>query len=268
MADVFRMSSVEKRGLLVMLAGRVFLPVNKAALGAVTLCLAMLSTGCATHNAISDGTAVAVIPVKTLPEPDPRNAVGDIAPAYYIGPQDKLDIAVYQFPELTKIVTVDGAGNIALPFVGSVGVGGHTPLEVRAELASRLSQSVMQHPDVTVAVSESVSQRITVEGAITQPGVYPVAGKITLLQAIALSKGTSNVANERVVAIFRTIDHKPNAAIFDLKMIREGQMADPAVYGNDTIVVERSSGKVLLQNVIALLPVLGVFRTAAYLSRY
>ena len=125
----------------------------------------------------------------------------------------------------------------------------------------------MKHPDVTVAVSESVGQRITVEGAVTQPGVYPVQGKSSLLQAIALAKGTNNIANERLVAVFRTINNQKNAAVFDVKMIRDGQMADPVIYGNDTIVVEKSAGKVLLQSLNGVVPILGVFRAADSASR-
>jgi polysaccharide biosynthesis/export protein len=250
-----------------MRSGKKVLPAKKVVLGVIPLGLALLAGGCATHSSIRDGTATAVVPVTTLPEPDPRAAIGELSPAYYIGPQDKLDIAVYQLPELTKVVTVDQSGTIALPFVGAVLAGGHTPAEVRAEIASRLGQSVMKHPDVTVAVSESVGQRITVEGAVTQPGVYPVQGKSSLLQALALAKGTNNVANERIVAVFRTINNQKNAAIFDVKMIRDGQMADPVLYGNDTVVVERSAGKVLLQSLIGVVPILGVFRAADSASR-
>ena len=252
-----------------MRSGSVFLPTNKAMLGALASGLALLSAGCATHSAIRDGTATAVVPVTTLPEPDPRNAIGDISPAYYIGPQDKIDIVVYQLPELTKVVTVDQAGQIALPFVGQVMAGGHTPAEVRAEIASRLGQSIMRHPDVTVAVSESVGQRLTVEGAVHQPGVYPVQGKSSLLQAIAQAKGTDDVANEHIVAVFRTINNQKNAAVFDVTMIRDGRMADPVLYGNDTVVVERSAGKVLLQNLYkGVVPVLGVFRAADVANRF
>jgi polysaccharide export outer membrane protein len=252
-----------------MRSGSVFLPTNKAMLGALASGLALLSAGCATHSSIRDGTATAVVPVTTLPEPDPRNAIGDISPAYYIGPQDKIDIVVYQLPELTKVVTVDQAGQIALPFVGQVMAGGHTPAEVRAEIASRLGQSIMRHPDVTVAVSESVGQRLTVEGAVNQPGVYPVQGKSSLLQAIAQAKGTDDVANEHIVAVFRTINNQKNAAVFDVTMIRDGRMADPVLYGNDTVVVERSAGKVLLQNLYkGVVPVLGVFRAADVANRF
>ena len=252
-----------------MRSGSVFLPTNKAMLGALASGLALLSAGCATHSAIRDGTATAVVPVTTLPEPDPRNAIGDISPAYYIGPQDKIDIVVYQLPELTKVVTVDQAGQIALPFVGQVMAGGHTPAEVRAEIASRLGQSIMRHPDVTVAVSESVGQRLTVEGAVNQPGVYPVQGKSSLLQAIAQARGTDDVANEHIVAVFRTINNQKNAAVFDVTMIRDGRMADPVLYGNDTVVVERSAGKVLLQNLYkGVVPVLGVFRAADVANRF
>ncbi len=220
-----------------------------------------MSSGCAHRNSIKDGTATAVNPVPTLSAPDPRNAIGVISSEYYIGPQDKLDVTVYQLPELTRSVQVDASGRIALPFVGVLRVSGLTVLEVRQQIAARLRVDLMQHPDVTVAVAEAVSQRITVEGAVTQPGVFPVSGRISLLQAIALARGTNNVANEKVVAIFRTINGERQAAVFNVGKIRDGQVADPAVYGNDTIVVERSRGKVLLRDVVGTLPLLGVFRT-------
>jgi len=88
-------------------------------------------------------------------------------------------------------------------------------------------------------------------------------------QAIAQAKGTDNVANEHIVAVFRTINNQKNAAVFDVTMIRDGRMADPVLYGNDTVVVERSAGKVLLQNLYkGVVPVLGVFRAADVANRF
>jgi len=216
--------------------------------------------GCANHSDIADGTASAVTPIKTLPVPDPRGAGGYVAPEYYIGPLDKLDIVVFQVPELTRTVQVDPAGRITLPFAGTLTVNGKTTDQVRTELAGALQQSVLQNPEVSVSVSEAVSQRVTLEGALTQPGLYPVAGKVTLLQAIAMARGTTNVADERYVAIFRTIEGQRMAAVFDLKMIRQGQLADPEVYGNDVVVVERSKGKVLVRDIIGTAPLLALFR--------
>lgn len=221
----------------------------------------MLAAGCSSSNAIKEGTATAVTPVAELPNPDPRAAVGTVKEAYYIGPRDKIDVFVYQLPEMTRTVEVDAAGEVQLPFVGTIDAAGKTAVELRDEIATRLSEDYLQNPQVTVAVSAALAQQVTVEGAVGAPGVYGIAGETSLIQALAMARGTSNIANERVVAIFRTIDNQRMAAVFDVERIRRGQMADPQVFGNDIIVVERSRGKVLLRDVLGLTPLLGVFRT-------
>ncbi|GGE84121.1 polysaccharide biosynthesis/export family protein [Sphingomonas prati] len=226
--------------------------------------LALLLAGCATHNAIEEGTATAVTPTTTLPVPDPRTLAIPLEKAYYIGPHDKLDVSVYQLPDATRTVEVDTAGQVNLPFAGTVQAAGRTATEVRDDIAARLGQRYLQNPQVTVAVSLVASQRITVEGAVTQPGLFPVTGQLTLLQAIALASGTNTVANEHVVAIFRTVKGQRMAAVFDLEKIRQGELVDPTIYGNDIVVVERSRGKVILRDVVSVLPVLGVFRTIDY----
>lgn len=229
---------------------------------ALPLAVLLAANGCATPNAIKDGTAVAVTPVADLPNPDPRLSV-PLEEAYYIGPSDKIDTFVYQLPDMTRTVEVDSAGEINLPFVGAIKVAGKTATQVKAEIADRLAQDFLQNPDVTVSVANAASRRVTIEGAVALPGIYPLPGRITLLQAVSLARGTNTVANERVVAIFRTVDGQRMAAVFDLKMIRRGELADPPVYGNDVIVVEQSRGKVLLRDVIGTLPLLGVFRTVS-----
>ncbi|GAA0457177.1 MULTISPECIES: polysaccharide biosynthesis/export family protein [Sphingomonas] len=221
----------------------------------------ILSSGCATKSPIKEGTASAVTPVSQLQVPDPRQAIGEVSDAYYIGPQDQLDIAVYQLPELTRQVRVDAAGKIALPFVGEIKASGMTTAEISNLIASRLRAKYMQRPEVTVGITEAISQRITLEGAVTRPGMYPIPGKVTLLQALALAGGTNNIANERLVAVFRNVGAERQAAVFDVQMIRRGEVEDPTLYGNDLVVVERSRGKVLLRDVIGTLPVLNAFRT-------
>jgi len=235
--------------------------ISMKLLQALTVSAGMLSiAGCGNHSYIADGTATEVSSVKELPVPDPRRAGGQVASEYYIGPLDKLDVVVYQVPELTRIVQVDPAGRITLPFVGTLKVTGKTSDQVKVELVDALQQNFLQNPEVAVSISEAVSQRVTLEGALGQPGLYPVNGTMTLLQAIAMARGTTNVADERYVAIFRTIDGQRMAAVFDLKMIRKGQLRDPDVYGNDVVVVERSRGKMLIRDVIGTAPILAVFR--------
>lgn len=180
---------------------------------------------------------------------------------YVIGPLDKLAITVFQVPDLTlPSVQVDASGRINLPLIGAVQAGGKTAPQLSTEIAARLKENYLQSPQVSVLVAEATSQKITVEGAVIQPGVYDISGPTTLLQAVAMARGPDRVADLRRVAIFRTIDGKRAAAVFDLNAIRRGQAPDPAVAGNDVVVVQGSGAKSVWQDVIRAAPIIGVFR--------
>ncbi len=90
-------------------------------------------------------------------------------------------------------------------------------------------------------------------------GSFPVAGNLTLMQAVALAHGTTQDANAHRVAIFRTISGKRQAAAFDLVSIRRGQAQDPPVYPGDIIVVDGSSVKAIEKRLLQSIPLLAIF---------
>jgi polysaccharide export outer membrane protein len=107
----------------------------------------------------------------------------------------------------------------------------------------------MKDPIVVVAVKDAQGEKVTVDGAVTKPGVYPLAGRTTLLQAVALASGPDpKLANPKRVAIFRTIHGQRRSAFYDLTQIRTGRAEDPVIYGNDIIVVDESGAKSFMQN--------------------
>jgi len=87
--------------------------------------------------------------------------------------------------------------------IGSVSIGGLTPQEAEQKIAAILRQTYLQDPQVNVFISEYASQDVTVGGAVRRPGVFPITGRTTLLQAIALARGLDSLANEDEVVIFR-----------------------------------------------------------------
>lgn len=185
----------------------------------------------------------------SLPPPDDAAAGKAGTRDYRIGPDDTLDINVFQIAELTRSVHVDSGGRILLPLLGSMQASGRTPDELSVEIGEALKKSYMKDPQVTVAVKEAQSQRVTVDGAVIQPGVYPLSGRTTLLQAVSLAKGPDpKLANIRHVAIFRTIGGTRHSAFYDLSQVRTGKAEDPEVYGNDIIVVDTSGSKSFFQN--------------------
>jgi polysaccharide export outer membrane protein len=90
-------------------------------------------------------------------------------------------------------------------------------------------------------------------------GQFPVGGPITLIQAVAMAKGTTEDSNPRRVAVFRTIGGQRQAAAFDLTSIRRGEMADPQIYPGDIIVVDGSSVKATEKQIFQSIPLLAIF---------
>jgi polysaccharide export outer membrane protein len=184
-----------------------------------------------------------------LPPPDAMVRAAPGATDYRIGPADSLDINVSQLPELTKIVEVGPGGTILLPLIGQVQASGRTPVELSDDIATALKKKYMKDPIVVVSVKEAQGAKVTLDGAVIKPGVYPLAGPTTLLQAVALAQGPDpKLANLKRVAIFRTIGGRRQTQVYDLTQIRTGRAEDPTIYGNDIVVVDTSGSKSFFQN--------------------
>lgn len=201
----------------------------------------------------------------TAAQPVDLQTAGQISAAprseYQIGVGDKLSLRVFQVPDLSfDELTVDTSGNIQMPLIGAVQASGLTSAQLSAAVAERLSAQYLRNPQVTVTVTEAASQKITVDGAVTKPGVYTMRGTTSLLQAVAMAEGPSRVADLSKVAVFRTIDGQRSVALFDLSAIRQGRAEDPRVLGDDIIVVDTSRMSVAMREIVAALPGLSVFR--------
>jgi len=179
---------------------------------------------------------------------------------YLIGPQDKLDVNVFQIMDLSKTVVVESNGTILLPLIGQVEASGRTVKALSEEIAAKLGEKYVKDPLVTVTVTESASRKVTVDGAVMQPGIYPIAGNTKLTQAVALARGTIEDANLRQVAIFRNEGDKRLAAVFDLSAIRSGKQPDPQVLPNDVVVVDTREGRRILRALGQVVPFLYLFR--------
>jgi polysaccharide export outer membrane protein len=178
--------------------------------------------------------------------------------SYLIGPQDVLDIAVFQAPELSKTVLVANDGAINLPLVGQIPAAGKSPSELERDVERRLNARFLKSAQVTITVKEYNSQRITVEGAVRSPGVHPWRGSETLMQVIATSGGIdSNVASNDIV-VFRTINGARTVTRYDFAAIHSGAEADPRLEPGDVVAVDESTGKIGLNYFLRVLPVAGM----------
>ena len=212
---------------------------------------ALLLVGCS-----SDGPA----------DPDARLAqyallgTAPVASEYRIGATDLLAITVFQVEELSlKEVRVDAQGNLQFPLIGSIQAAGRTPAELSGDIAAALAERYLRNPQVHVTVTEAASQKVTVDGAVTKPGVYEMQGRTTLLQAVAMAEGPVRGAALDRVVVFRDADGRRMAAAFDLTAIRRGEAEDPIMQGDDVVVIGSSRTQVLLREIITALPALSVF---------
>jgi polysaccharide export outer membrane protein len=177
--------------------------------------------------------------------------------SYLIGPQDVLDITVFKAPDLSRTVPVAEDGTINLPLIGATPAAGKTPSAVEKEIQKRLDAGYMRAPQVTVVVKEYNSQRVTLEGAVKNPGVFPLRGNDTLEQALAKAGGLDRTTSSDGVVIFRTAGGARTMIRYDLGDIRNGAAEDPAVQPGDVIVVEDSTTKTGLNVVLRVLPIAG-----------
>jgi polysaccharide biosynthesis/export protein len=177
---------------------------------------------------------------------------------YKIGPLDVIEFSVFKVPDLTRTAQVAETGTVNLPLVGEVHAAGRTAHEMERDLATTLGKKYLQSPQVTVLVKEYNSQRVTVEGAVKRPGVYPIRGKTSLLQVIATAEGLDSLSDTTVV-IFRHIEGKRLAARFDIGQIRSGATSDPPIQSGDVIVAPSSAMKSTFDLILKSLPIATVF---------
>jgi polysaccharide export outer membrane protein len=181
-------------------------------------------------------------------------------PEYKIGAFDKVNVVVYREPDLSaNDVPVDAAGEINMPLIGNVHIEGITAEDASSYIAKRFNEKYLRDAQVTVTVTEAVSKRVVVEGEVNQPGVFPIQGRMTLLEALAQARGTTKTSANKEIVIFRVIDGQRLGGRFNLDDIREGKADDPELKGSDTVVVGYSAVKGAFKDFLSSAPLIGVF---------
>jgi polysaccharide export outer membrane protein len=120
---------------------------------------------------------------------------------YKIGPEDLLEITVFEEEKLNKTVRVSSQGNISLPLLGVFRVKALTANELEKEIRDLLAEKYFQDPHVSVFIKEYRSQRISVMGAVEKPGVFDVTGPKTVLDLLAMAGGLKEDAGQLLFLI-------------------------------------------------------------------
>jgi polysaccharide export outer membrane protein len=175
-------------------------------LGTVLFVIVAASSGC--QSAVYH---VSNLPVEYLPPP-PMNAetinISNLADSSVsckvIQPGDVLEITMvtdFEKIETTSTpVRVADDGSIVVPLIGKVGVAGMEAEQAEQVIAAEsVARGVFRHPYITVTMKQFRTNRITVVGAVNNPGTVELPrGSSTLLGAIVAAGGLSKEAGEEV----------------------------------------------------------------------
>lgn len=220
------------------------------------LIASVLLTACASREPIRPTADLAVIEGENLlPAPDRSDLTFEPRLAL-IGPLDTISIDVFGVSQLSREVQVDAGGRIAMPLIGTIDAGGKTSAELANDIERALDGRYVRDPSVTVNIDSSVSQVVTVDGEVEEPGLYPVTNQMTLLRAVASARGLTEFAKEDDVVILRQVNGQRLAGLYNIQAIRRGLYADPAIYANDVIVVGDSPQRRMFRDFLGVAPLL------------
>lgn len=156
---------------------------------------------------------------------------------------DVVEVQVFGEPELAVKSALDPDGNIALTLVGKVKLAGKTPEQASQAIRQAYQVDYLRDPLVTVQVTESAKNRVTVLGQVKNPGVYtyPTTEKLNILQAIARAGGYTRIGEPSRVTVKRVVNGKEETIPVDTKaMAREAGTKIFDVLPEDTITVHET----------------------------
>jgi len=143
---------------------------------------------------------------------------------YTIGPSDLLEIKAMESEKFGTTERVDAEGNIKLPLLNEVSVGGLTPVEAEVTIETLLKErGYIKNPHVNVYIAEHQSKRVSVLGFVNEPGNYEIIGEMTLLDALATAGGLDADAGTLVYITRKNTDREDKVIVdLDDMLKREG----------------------------------------------
>jgi polysaccharide export outer membrane protein len=139
------------------------------------------------------------LPIPAPPVPAAANTAGPLSP---LGPGDSVTLHVFGQPDMDTVLGVADDGTIRVPLAGSIPVGG-----LSAEAAARRVEKAFKDggffvdPHVTLTITQSLSQRVSVLGEVRQPGRYPVDAKTSIIDLLAQAGGQTEFASDTVYVL-------------------------------------------------------------------
>jgi polysaccharide biosynthesis/export protein len=169
---------------------------------------------------------------------------------YRIGPQDLLEISVFEAPELNRTVRVSASGEISLPLLGAVQAAGVTPKALEFVLQELLRRSYMKDPHVSVFMKEMQSHPVSVFGAVKKPGVFQIDGPKSLVEILSMAEGLAEDAGDTVIVMRGAgLPGAPQSALDDPPT----QSKPPSPAAGASTATEKADGNTVETNLKSLL---------------
>jgi polysaccharide export outer membrane protein len=146
-----------------------------------------------------------------------------VAPDYVIGPDDVLSILFWRDKDLSAPeVTVRPDGKVTLPLLNDVQAAGRTPEEL-GDAIREAARKFVEDPNPTVIVKEIKSRRVFITGRIEKPGPYPLNGKTTILQLIAMAGGLREFVDGKNISLMRSDKERQTVFAFNYQdVVKKG----------------------------------------------
>jgi len=159
-------------------------------------------------------------------------------PNYIIGPEDELIVNVWRESDISRSVPVRPDGKISLPLLNDVQASGLTPMQLGAEITTRLKKFIAE-PQVTIIVSRVNSQRIYIVGEVGHAGAFTLVPNMTVLEALSSAGGCSVFAKQTKIYILRVENGHESRLHFNYKEVLSGERMEQNILlkPGDTIVV-------------------------------
>lgn len=152
---------------------------------------------------------------------------------YRVGESDVLKIAVYDHDDLKTTAQVSRDGYITFPLVGKVHVLGLTPSEIEQKLATLLAAGYVVNPQVQILIDGFRGRVVYVTGEVKKPDAYKYEDNMTLIRAITVAGGFTDIAAKGRVKVVRKDSTGKETTI-------DGAEFDERILADDIIIVPES----------------------------
>lgn len=160
-----------------------------------------------------------------------------------LGPGDSVSIQVYGQPDMATTVYVSDDGTIPVPLAGPVQIAGLSPSEASKRIEKALKDGMfLVDPHVTLTVTVSRSQRVSVLGQVGKPGLYPIESNTTIFDLLAMAGGALDTSSEEIFLLRTDASGTLQRYPINLKGLDSSKNAipDQALRGGDSILVPRA----------------------------